>query len=298
MALAPPEIETALEAALGGRVAAVEHRPFAYATSHALTEVDAVLDDGTIVELVLKDGGALADGAADAKPAFLRDARREVAVYRRVLGRTGAEAPRLYASGRTWLLLERVQAPPLTEVGELSTWESAARRIAAMHELVRGRLCPHLLRYDSSFYLTWRERARAFHGPLGSIERAHAIAAERLAACTPTVIHGELYASNVLTDGERIWVLDWETAGLGAPLVDLAALTSGSWDDDARRALALAYRSAMAAPPPLEDFLVELECARLHLAVQWLGWSRTWTPPPWQQHDWRAEAERAAERIR
>jgi hypothetical protein len=33
-----------------------------------------------------------------------------------------------------------------------------------------------------------------------------------------------------------------------------------------------------------------LQLARLHLAVQWLGWEPTWSPPAEHRHDWLAEA--------
>jgi hypothetical protein len=298
MPVTASQLEPLLETALGARVMSIARNPCRYATTHPLEELHVALHDGRTIELILKDGGLLNEEAGDAKPAFLRDAEREVAVFRELLVPSSADVPRLYGSGSTWLLLERVGAPPLTEVGYFSTWEATSRRLAALHDLLRGRRCRHLLRYDERFYRRWRERARLLNGDLGAIEHAYDRAVQRLLASTPTVIHGELYASNILTDGARVWVLDWETAALGPALVDLAAFTSGSWDDDARTALALAYHAAMTDPPPLETFLGELECARLHLAVQWLGWSETWTPPPWQRHDWLAEGLEAAERIR
>jgi hypothetical protein len=41
-----------------------------------------------------------------------------------------------------------------------------------------------------------------------------------------------------------------------------------------------------------------LEDARLLVAVQWLGWSDGWRPPPEHAHDWLADALDAAERLR
>jgi len=34
-----------------------------------------------------------------------------------------------------------------------------------------------------------------------------------------------------------------------------------------------------------------------HLALQWLGWSADWTPPPEHARDWLVEALAAAERL-
>jgi hypothetical protein len=41
----------------------------------------------------------------------------------------------------------------------------------------------------------------------------------------------------------------------------------------------------------------QLNLCSLHLAVQWLGWSAHWSPPPEHAQDWVRQATRAAERI-
>jgi aminoglycoside phosphotransferase (APT) family kinase protein len=120
-----------------------------------------------------------------------------------------------------------------------------------------------------------------------------------------TLIHGEFYPSNVLVQerwGERhIRPVDWEMAGVGPPLLDLAALTSGEWDTRARTAMALAYRDAAlqagALMEPMDRFLRTLTACRLLLAVQWLGWGRGWEPPPHHRQNWLAEASRCAEEL-
>jgi hypothetical protein len=77
--------------------------------------------------------------------------------------------------------------------------------------------------------------------------------------------------------------------------MDLADLTSGTWDEPSRAALAAAYRSACetAAAMRESDFERRLQACRLHRALQWLGWSRSWSPPPEHAHDWLCELERA-----
>jgi hypothetical protein len=89
-------------------------------------------------------------------------------------------------------------------------------------------------------------------------------------------------------------------AGVGVGLMDLAALTSGKWAEDERTAIAMAYHSAMVpdytwATPA--DFLTALDYCRLALAVQWLGWSPDWSPPPEHKQDWLREAMRLTERL-
>jgi len=65
--------------------------------------------------------------------------------------------------------------------------------------------------------------------------------------------------------------------------------------------LALAYHARLEPragwPPAPAPFFAALELCRLHLAVQWLGWSLDWSAPPQQAWDWLREALRAAERL-
>jgi aminoglycoside phosphotransferase (APT) family kinase protein len=121
-----------------------------------------------------------------------------------------------------------------------------------------------------------------------------------------TLIHGEFYPSNVLVDQRgtscSIHPVDWEMAGAGPPLLDLAALLSGRWGPDDRETMQQAYcegapeaRACFATP---DAFRRGLTACRLLFAVQWLGWARGWDPPPDHQNDWLEEAERCAEELR
>ena len=82
----------------------------------------------------------------------------------------------------------------------------------------------------------------------------------------------------------------------GPGVLDLAALTLGLVEDEAT-ALVETYRLAREEPPDAEELGFELDCARLHLAIQWLGWSPDWTPPPEHARDWHAELPRLLERV-
>lgn len=323
------EIELAVERLLGEhfgvprRVARLERRPSEYATSSPLHELHVVLEDGTTLDLVLKDvsPGALLPGARDAKPPFLRDALREIAVYEHLLARAGLGTAICYgtlrddARERYWLLLEDVPGVELYQVGEIEIWKGVARWLAGAHlrlgkEPGPGAARDALLRYDAAFYSVWARRAREFLPPAESRRLRRIVArydavVEMLLALPTTVIHGELYASNVIVDPRqappRVCAVDWETAAIGPGLIDLAALTSGSWSETARRELALAYHEALepasGSPRDPGAFLLALDACRLHVAMQWLGWSPTWRPPREHEQDWLAEAIRAAERI-
>jgi hypothetical protein len=75
-------------------------------------------------------------------------------------------------------------------------------------------------------------------------------------------------------------------------VLDVAALTMG-WGDEERAALVDAYLAEAQDPPDRED----VDRAALHLALQWLGWSGDWTPPPEHARDWQAELPRLIERA-
>jgi thiamine kinase-like enzyme len=114
-----------------------------------------------------------------------------------------------------------------------------------------------------------------------------------------TIIHGELYASNVVIQqaggGVRVRPVDWEMAGTGPGVLDLAALTAGSWTDDERARIEEAYCEAL--PVELRPGADDLEYARLLLAAQWLGWSDGWLPPQEHRQDWAAVAVSLIERL-
>lgn len=44
------------------------------------------------------------------------------------------------------------------------------------------------------------------------------------AAAGEALVHGDLRADNVMLDGERVWLVDWPHAGVGAPWLDLAGM--------------------------------------------------------------------------
>ena len=165
-----------------------------------------------------------------------------------------------------------------------------ARWLARLHDRFAGTATREfLLRYDRSYLARWPSRA-------GVSVPGYDTILDRLAALPATLVHGELYASNVLVDGERVCVVDWELAGIGPGVLDLAALTTGLPEADAAT-LAESYRTALAHPPDAEPFGFDLDCARLHLAIQWLGWSPDWSPPPEHARDWRAELPQLTERV-
>jgi hypothetical protein len=302
-------------------VVAFEHRRSTYRTSFALEEVDVRLDDGRELRLMLKDVGprAMSAVARAAKPSFLLDPCREILTYRHLL--SAVPGPPTYYGAkvdpsrqRYALLIERVDGRPLWQVGELQVWQEVARWLAGLHHHFssqgrRPRPSGHLIVYDAAYYGRWIERAVTFadrrepsqRHAIGQIADRYDRVVERLTSLPTTLIHGELYASNVIVqetwEGIRVAPVDWETAAIGPGLVDLAALVAGGWSDEQRMAIVQAYIDALPSPGARDELLHALDYCRLHLGVQWLGWSPDWSPPPAHAQDWLGEAVRLVERL-
>jgi thiamine kinase-like enzyme len=88
--------------------------------------------------------------------------------------------------------------------------------------------------------------------------------AEGLAFC-----HNDLLPANLIDDGARLWLLDWEYAGLNLPLFDLANLaTNAELDEAAERALLAAYFGGEARSPDRRAWEA-MRCASLLREVLW-----------------------------
>ena len=327
-----PYLEERLADYFGRRrsILKLDRRLCPYSSSFRLDELRVRFDDGSNVQLLLKDLSreAMVEHARRARPKFLYEPRREINAYRWILPHAPAGAPAWYGAvadrpaGRYWLFIEHVKGSQLAQVGTFATWERTAAWIARFHAAFSPLRALQLaersgaLVYDEGFYRRWMRRAQriADRSPeerriLDGIARRYAPVVERLARLPRTLIHGELYACNVIVsrvrDRERICPVDWEMTAFGPGLMDLAALGAG-WVEPRQRALARAYRAAVrngngsaggTGVPLPRQCAVDLDCCRLHLAIRMLGWSDDWEPPPDHAHNWLAEAARISRRL-
>jgi aminoglycoside phosphotransferase (APT) family kinase protein len=314
------EIRVVLEERMRWRkgigVRSLDSRPHAYRTSFPLEDLDVVLEDGERLDLVLKDLGfqTLDEDAKIAKTSGLHDPLREIEAYR-LLERADLGTPKLYGfvadptTDRYWLFLERIPGVPLWQVGEREVWEAAAAWLAGLHErFLQADFLPggSLLVRDGRHMTEGMRRALGqatgrTRAMLVRIDGQYGEVIERLEHLPRTLIHGEFFPSNVLVDRSRtptrIAPVDWEMAGTGAGLLDLASLVAGRWPEDDQIAMATAYERARSGLDPDDEFLADLARCRLHNAVQLLGVSGNWRPPPDHAHDWAAEAASAGERL-
>ena len=312
------------------RVSRIERKLYDYHSSFAIEELVVVFENGTRLPLIFKNLSA--DGllayARQIRPQFSYHPTREIAVYQEILAGADLGTATCYGAlidpeaRRYWLLLEKVVGDVLSKTGEFSIWCDVARWLADVHCRLAGVVERHpqaasLLSYDQEFYDVWIDRAEHFCGQrrFAAAEIAPQqmkwladqcrLAVRYVCRLPPTFIHGEFYASNVLIkrcgNHVRICPIDWETAAIGSGLLDLAALVAGSWTEQQRIELAMAYYDALPSANRTygdpDEFLTALRCCRLFTAIKWLGWSSDWQAPDEHQCDWLAEAMQLAPAI-
>jgi len=102
--------------------------------------------------------------------------------------------------------------------------------------------------------------------------------ARRVAPFVPVLCHNDLLPANILDDGRRVRLVDWEYAGVGHPLFDLAGVSANCGFTRAHdAALLAAYRGAPAADP--QD-LRELRVLRAISLLREALWSVIQTVAP------------------
>jgi Ser/Thr protein kinase RdoA (MazF antagonist) len=300
-------------------IAHFKRTPLDFSSSFAIEELEFTLEGGADWSILFKNLSqrALTMEARVSRPGFLFNPRREIDVYGSLLPLFPLDTATCVGSvideqnERYWLFLERVAGVELYQLGDFDIWLEAARWLARFHDSAASLAkvpdsFPSLLRYDRAFYRAWPRRAKSYlqSGPAAGRDqlewmgRSYERVIDRLQELPRTVLHGDFNASNILVresgESNRICPIDWEMAALGPGFIDLAALISGSWNEEQRRALVSAYlgvlRDSRLGPEEFERALVDVKCCQLHLALQWLGWSPDWSPPREHRQDWLGQA--------
>lgn len=325
------EIRDALTAVLtatrtpGLPVKDIQRQASPYASTYPLEELRVALSGGSVLDVMFKDlsPSSLSEAARRAKPDFLFNPRREIETYRHLLADNCLGTAGCYGSlvdpnsDRYWLFLERVPGEELYKIGDFCVWKRVAAWLAGMHRNYADRrrsnslqLSSQWLEFNADHYRHWMRRALQSTAEnqrrLRQLAERYETVINRLAALPTTILHGEFYPSNILIEsnrsGLRICPIDWEMTAIGPALVDLAALVSGNWSEAQRTELALAYyRSSETMMTHTfateEAFLAALDDCRLHVAIQWLGWSSDWTPPAAHARNWLDDALQLAYKI-
>lgn len=278
----------------------IARQPSIYATTFPGEIVTCAFPDGRVLRTYCKYGRAHQSDSYGDRRGVLYEGQ----VYRSVLRHTEPRTATFYGlcvdegSDRVILVLEyvsdtvRVNSTPDPEALPLAArWIGKFHRTAGMHPA--SETLPFLTRFDESYLLGWAERTSLFAAPLHAqfpwlaalCKRARAFF-EPLLGPPPTVIHGEYYTQNIMYRAGTVFPVDWESAAVGAGVIDVASLTIG-WPAHIVRNCERAYCEARwpsGAPP---EFHRALDAAHVYLMFRCLGERAEWTTHPGSR--WRFE---------
>jgi hypothetical protein len=311
-------LDRVVEAQLGRsvRVVSVCSEPSRFATASPAEIVTVGLGDGSRFRLFVK--------RLDPDPSGNPDKRRrdrEPLVYRRLLAGRGLPVPAFYSaypgsgSGRHELFLEYIDDWNLKYHG-LDHWYGAARALARLHAHFASRQeelddADFLLHLDSAYFRAWALRAvqavagasTQLGGKLESALRRHDQIAGLLAEQPATLVHNDLAPKNVIADTStapaRIFFVDWEMAGAGCGLLDLAHLKHGL-ERPEEQALCAAYQGELRAlrmPCDRDDFRRLLAACDLQNTLYRLAHIRAWGLPPETAERWDEEVACLARKV-
>jgi hypothetical protein len=213
-------------------------------SSHPVEYLRVRLSDGSRLKVVFK---RLTNGVGPAH----HGSRREILVYRHLLAGNRFGAPKVYASvfdearSRFWLFLEDVGDCTLKHGGQ-AEWDASVRLLAEIHGAYLGRAAELsrlncLAEHDGDYYRSiWAgvRRNIVLAGNCRALDRFDALVqrfdalVDDLTRQPKTLVHGDVFPQNfAIQRGPRIRLIDWESAGIGSPFVDLARLLDG-WGSD------------------------------------------------------------------
>ncbi len=81
--------------------------------------------------------------------------------------------------------------------------------------------------------------------------------------------HNDLLAANIIDDGERLWLIDWDYAGFNSPLFDLGGLAANNEMDEATERWMLEAYFNRAADDELLLRYQAMKCAALLRETMW-----------------------------
>ncbi len=151
-----------------------------------------------------------------------------------------------------------------------------------------------------SYIAALQESDSPWRGKLAEFAALNDRLEDGLAPMNVVLAHNDLLAANLIDDGTRLWLIDWDYAGFGSPLFDLANLASNNGlGAAAQDSLLEAYFGA----PPDDALRRDMAAMRIVSAMRETLWSMTSELRPGANFDYatytretlaRLDAERAA----
>jgi thiamine kinase-like enzyme len=279
-------VEELINRAIGQplKVRSLRHRASPFATVFPTEILSICLEGGERLSLFLKHIGS---EQLDHPDKQCRD--REFRIYEELLKDSDLPVVRYYgyrwndATRRGELFLECIADSKL-EWQEIEHWFTAARRLAHLHAHFAERVeelltCGFLLRFDADYLCEWAERAfvavanqsTELAAKLKPVVDHYDRVSDAITRHPLTLVHNDLAAQNVMVDTSRrparICFVDWEMAGVGCGLLDLAHLKYGL-DPVSNQTMCAAYcdglRESGVKPPSLVELTYQLAACELH----------------------------------
>jgi hypothetical protein len=223
----------------------------------------------------------------------------EAEVYRQLLESLPVPTPKFYGThgsalnGDAWFVVAYLDNSQwVRSVSGRRLLPEAARWLGRFHRASELRFSPDALRFlnrhDADYYLGWANRTSEFAGGLHqrfpwlrAVCQRFEEVVDLLLASPKNVIHGEYYPGNFLYRDGTIYPVDWESAAVAMPEIDLASLTDG-WPAETAELCRVEYAGArwqQSAPADLER---RLAAAHAYWHFRWLGDRPEWTHQPKQ----------------
>jgi thiamine kinase-like enzyme len=189
-------------------------------------------------------------------------------------------SPAVIASAPGILVLEFVEGRTLGAADLRADRGRVVALVKRAHRDIPRHLEGPILAFDA--FRALRGYARALtethgrtQGEIAPLMRA-AEALEAAAGTAPPVFgHNDLLAANVIDDGTRLWLIDWDYAGFATPLFDLGGLSANNGFDEAMDEAMLA---AYFEHPPNDELrrrFRAMRCAALLREAMWSMVSET-----------------------
>lgn len=230
--LADEHLEGALRELLGVDLTLISRAQGEYESTHPIEDVSVSTEDD-LLELVCK----YSPPSVDPVTGHSRGAAYEAEIYRRAFPDRDLTTPICYGvfdAGESvdCVVLEHVPGYRIHHSTFPRGLVDVCADLGGFHSRGVGSLPPVHNVFNRSHFARLMSEMERLPGVSSRLAGMGSTVVDVLANAPRTLIHGELYPANVLINEEGPVVIDWETAGVGPGVLDLAVLTQGSWDPD------------------------------------------------------------------